>query len=95
MPDHAEDAAEEILKQILAGNLRAYRKRRGISQLALAQELGLDQKYYSSIERGERNLQFSTVGKIADGIGVHPLELLSGAREDGDWQPDDAEQPDG
>lgn len=69
--------AEEILKQILASNLREYRKRRGISQLAMAIELDLDQRYYSGIERGEFNLTMSTIGSIADSIGVHPLELLS------------------
>lgn len=77
MPDHDADA-EEILKQILASNLRAYRKRRGISQMELANELELSPAYYGSIERGQQNLQFSTVGRIADAIGVHPLELLSG-----------------
>ncbi len=70
--------AEEILKQILAANLRAYRKRSGISQLALANKLELSPAYYGSIERGQQNLQFSTVGRIADAIGMHPLELLSG-----------------
>lgn len=71
--------AAEILKQILASNLREYRKGRGISQSALALELGLDTRYYSGIERGEWNLTFETVGSIADQIGIHPLELLSAA----------------
>lgn len=73
-----EDDAAEILKTILGANLRAYRKVRGISQMALAQELGLDQRYYSGIERGEWNLTLETVGAIADKIGIHPLELLTG-----------------
>ncbi|WP_219845099.1 helix-turn-helix domain-containing protein [Leucobacter massiliensis] len=73
-----EIEAEEILKQIFASNLRAYRRERGISQLALANELGLSPAYYGSIERGQRNLQFSTVGRIADSIGVHPFDLLTG-----------------
>lgn len=77
--DEDPDEAAEILKKILGGNLRAYRTGRGISQMALAEELGLDQRYYSGIERGEWNLTFDTVGSIADKIGVHPLELLSAA----------------
>lgn len=77
MHDAEEDAAE-ILKKILGSNLRIYRTGRGISQMALAEELGLDQRYYSGIERGEWNLTFETVGGIADKIGVHPLELLTG-----------------
>lgn len=75
---HAEDDAAEILKKILGANLRNYRKERGVSQMALAEELGLDQRYYSGIERGEWNLTFETVGGIADKIGMHPLELLTG-----------------
>lgn len=80
MPDSfdPEVEAEEILKQIFASNLRAYRKQRGISQIAFANELGFSQAYYGSIERGQRNLQFSTVGRIADSIGAHPLDLLTG-----------------
>ena len=76
--DVVSDPAAVILKQILASNLRAYRKERGISQLALSIELGLDQRYYSGIERGEWNLTFDTVGSIADKLGLHPLDLITG-----------------
>ncbi|WP_202381416.1 helix-turn-helix domain-containing protein [Leucobacter chromiireducens] len=72
------DPAAEILKQILASNLRSYRKGRGISQSALAHELELDTRYYSGIERGEWNLTFETVGNIADRLGLHPLDLITG-----------------
>lgn len=71
--------AAEVLKQVLASNLREYRREHGVSQSALAHELGLDTRYYSGIERGEWNLTFETVGNIADKIGIHPLELLSAA----------------
>ena len=66
----------EVLKQTLASNLRTYREERGVSQLALAMELGLDQRYYSGIERGEWNLTFETVGSIADKLGLNPLDLM-------------------
>lgn len=75
--DVMSDPAAELLKQAFAANLRAYRTDRGISQLALANELGLDQRYYSGIERGERNLTFETVGGIADKLGVDPFGLLT------------------
>lgn len=71
------DQAAKILKQAFASNLRAYRKARGISQLVLANELGLDQRYYSGIERGEWNLTFETVGGIADKLGLSPFDLLT------------------
>lgn len=32
--------------------------------------------YLSSVERGERNLTLDTVSKIADQLGVEPLDLL-------------------
>lgn len=85
------DRAAETLKQVFASNLRAYRATRGVSQLALANELGLDQRYYSGIERGEWNLTFETVGSIADKLGVHPLDLLTGhAPPPGEGEPYEA-----
>lgn len=63
--------------QVLARNLRAYRRERGISQEELAHRLGVSPRYYGAIERAVQNVTLETVGKIADTIGVNPLKLLA------------------
>lgn len=40
-------------------------------------ELGYDRTYLAGIERGERNLSLDTLSKLAEQLGVDPLELLS------------------
>lgn len=74
----SDNNAAETLKLVFGANLRDYRTSRGLSQMRLAELLELDQRYYSGIERGEWNLTFETVGRIADSLGVDPLELLQG-----------------
>lgn len=58
-------------------NLRALRVSRGISQEALAHELEYDRTYLADIERGERNLSLDTLSKLAEQLGINPLELLA------------------
>lgn len=65
------------LNQRVGKNLRALRVSRGISQEALAHELEYDRTYLAGIERGERNLSLDTLSKLAEQLGVNPLELLT------------------
>lgn len=65
------------LNQRVGKNLRALRVSRGISQEALAHELDYDRTYLAGIERGERNLSLDTLSKLAEQLGVDPLELLA------------------
>jgi transcriptional regulator with XRE-family HTH domain len=66
-------------------NLRLYREARGLSQEAFADILGFHRTYMGAIERGERNLSFKSLERIASRIGIDPLALL---------QPGDANAPD-
>lgn len=66
------------LNQRVGKNLHALRVSRGISQEALAHELDYDRTYLAGIERGERNLSLDTLSKLAEQLGVDPLELLAG-----------------
>lgn len=70
---------EGELQRVLGINLRAIRKERGLSQEALAEELGIHRTYASSIERGERNLSLQSVEWLAEVLGVEPLALLTAA----------------
>ena len=68
---------EGELQRRLGRNLRAFRNARGLSQEALADELGFHRTYTGGLERGERNLSLRAVERLADQLGVEPLELLA------------------
>lgn len=67
---------EGDLQRILGRNLRAYRIERGLSQEALAVMLDVHRTYMGGVERGERNLTLRSVERLAEKLGVEPLELL-------------------
>ncbi|GAA4081588.1 helix-turn-helix domain-containing protein [Nocardioides kongjuensis] len=71
--------AEGELQRALGRNLRRYRDQRGLSQEAFADFLGYHRTYVGGLERGERNLSLRSVERIAQQLGLNPLELL-GAR---------------
>lgn len=58
--------------------IREFRKKKGISQEALALEADLDRTYISSVERGRRNISFDNLVKIAETVDVKPSQLLTG-----------------
>ncbi len=71
---------EGQLQRAFGENLRAYRKRAGISQEAFAQQLEIHRTYLGGIERGERNLTLNVVERLAARVKLDPLELLSARR---------------
>jgi transcriptional regulator with XRE-family HTH domain len=58
--------------------LRKLREAAGLTQEALAHAAGLHWTYVGQIERGERNLTYKNVLKLARGLGVDPSELMPG-----------------
>jgi transcriptional regulator with XRE-family HTH domain len=67
---------EGELQRIVGRNLRRYRVERGLSQEAFADEMGVHRTYFSSVERGERNLTLQTLERIAAFLAVDPRSLL-------------------
>ena len=65
------------LQRTVGANLRRLRTERGLSQEAFADELGYHRTYIGGVERGERNLTLRTVERLAEILGVEPLELLT------------------
>lgn len=57
--------------------VRQLRRTGGISQDALAARCDLHRTYVGGIERGERNVSFGNLVKIAGALGVRPSELLA------------------
>lgn len=60
-------------------NVRRIRTGRGVSQEELADELGVHRTYMGGVERGERNLTLRSVERLATGLGVAPVALLTAA----------------
>jgi transcriptional regulator with XRE-family HTH domain len=54
---------------ILGQRIRAARRELGMSQERLAHEAGLDRSYVGRVERGEHNLTFVSLVKIARALG--------------------------
>ena len=62
--------------KLLGDNVRKQRQKLGISQEELADRSDLHRTYIGGIERGERNIAFINLGKLARALGVEPSELL-------------------
>lgn len=65
------------LRSILAENIRAYRRQKGLSQEELAEICGLHRTYVGSVERCERNVTLATLEVFASALGVSVPGLLS------------------
>ena len=63
---------------ILGKRIRAKRRELGMSQEGLAHEAGLDRSYVGRIERGEHNLTFVSLVKIARAMGCDVAALTIG-----------------
>lgn len=61
--------------------LRELRVPRGLTQEQVAAAVGTSQSHYSKIELGLVSPTIRTVRKIAEALGVDPIELLRGAVE--------------
>ena len=64
------------LKETMAVNLRRIRHEKHITQEELASRAGLSMRYIGSIERGKVSASVTTLGRIADALGVDPCQLL-------------------
>lgn len=69
-------AVTHDLRRTLGRRLREHRESLGVSQEALADQLGYHRTYLGAVERGERNLTLDTLEHLADRLGVDPLDLL-------------------
>ena len=60
-----------------AANLRSERRRRRLSQEALAAKARLSVSYISMLERGQRTPPLDTLESLAKALAVSPTSLLS------------------
>jgi transcriptional regulator with XRE-family HTH domain len=57
--------------------IRELRRGAGISQEVLAERARLHRTYVGGIERGERNVSFGNLLRLADALGVRASELFA------------------
>lgn len=67
---------EGDLQRVAGVNIRAYRKKLDVSQEELADTLGVHRTYMGGVERGERNLTLRSLERLAERMGVDPVDLL-------------------
>lgn len=60
----------------LGKRIQAVRERAGLTQEQLEEKTGVNTKYISAIERGQKNVTIKTLEKIAKGLDVDLYELL-------------------
>lgn len=64
------------IRQILAANLRTYRKAAGLSQEELAHRADIDRTYISALERSVYAAGIDVVDRLATVLGVTAADLL-------------------
>lgn len=69
---------EGIILRELGGRLRAQRKRIGLTQEELALAAGVDRSYFGAVERGERNVTFTTLCRLCSALQCDVALLTSG-----------------
>lgn len=61
---------------VLGDRLRALRHAAGLTQEQLAERSELHWTYVGQVERGERNLTYKILLRLARGLGVSPAQLV-------------------
>ncbi|MDR0455265.1 MAG: helix-turn-helix domain-containing protein [Treponema sp.] len=67
---------EQELRGILSNNIKRCRLKSNLSQLALAQKLGISTNFLSDIERCKAWISPNTLVKLASTLDIEPYELL-------------------
>lgn len=71
----------DALLHAFGDTVRARRTELGLSQEALAHEVGLHRTYIGSIERGERNIALVNIFRLAETLEMSAGELISATQQ--------------
>lgn len=63
------------LSAALGKRIQSLREKKGLTQEQLEEKSGVNTKYISAIERGQKNVTIKTLGKIAKGLDTELYEL--------------------
>lgn len=70
------------IREVLAGNLRRFRREQLLSQEELAHRVGIDRTYVSALERCIYSASIDVLDKLARALGKKAADLLNeGSRE--------------
>ena len=72
-PGFREEWAQTALARLVSAQLIDYRVRKGLSQRALADVLGVKQPYVARLESGEHNPELPTLVKLSRLLGIEFL----------------------
>jgi transcriptional regulator with XRE-family HTH domain len=61
----------------LGDRIRKLRKKRGWTQVVMAEKLGIDRSFLADVERGKRNVSILNVELMAKGFKVSLSQLFS------------------
>jgi transcriptional regulator with XRE-family HTH domain len=61
----------------LGDRIQKLRKRRGWTQVVMAEKIGLDRSFIADVERGKRNISILNLDIIAKGLKLSLARLLS------------------
>lgn len=68
-----------LLTRQIGMAIRTRREARKFSQESFADEIRMHRTYYGAIERGEKNLQVSTLQRVCEGLHTTVWEVLRDA----------------
>lgn len=71
---HSDDR-DGVLTHV-SGNLRRFRQRAGLSQIALANASGVSRRMIIAVEAGDANISLSSLDKLAAAMGVSFVDLV-------------------
>jgi len=72
------DASSQRLLKVLGLRIRDLRRAQGLSQEDLADKCGVHRTFMGTVERGESNLSFSNIFKVASTLGMSLSDLFEG-----------------
>ena len=71
-----EHGSSKLLLQALGQRIRELRAEQGYSQESFADKCGVHRTFMGTVERGESNLSFSNLAKIARALNLPLAEML-------------------
>lgn len=75
------DASSKRVLKVLGLRIRDLRRAQGLSQEDLADKCGVHRTFMGTVERGESNLSFSNIHKVASTLGISLSALFEGVDE--------------
>ncbi len=64
------------IRKVFGANARRFRLALGLTQEAVAERMGVDRAFISSMERGLQNATLLTIWETAQALEVRPVDLL-------------------